>query len=157
VRYFGAVFIFFGGMILHWWWSTYFTMWGLAPHLLLILTVAIAASAGPVVGQCYGFAWGLFLDSVGVHLFGANALVLTIAAWLVGNARRQMDVSSPLSQTMVVGAATLGHLVALAVLGYVFERQTYWPGWTTGLLLPVANALAAPFLFPLVQRTVGEA
>lgn len=143
-------------MALHWWWSTYFTMWGVAPHLLLILTVAIAANTGPVAGQCYGFAWGMFLDSVGVHLFGANALILTVVAFLVGNARRQMDVSSPLSQTMVVALVTVAHLAALCGLGLIFERQAFWAGWTTVLFAPIINALVAPFLFPIVQRTVGE-
>lgn len=156
MKYFGAIFIFFFGMAIHWWWSTYFTIWGLAPHLLLILTVAIAASTGPVAGQCFGFAWGLFLDAVGVHLFGANALVLTAAAYLVGSARRQMDVSSPLSQTMVVALVTFMHMLAVAGLGLVFERQAFWAGWSSMLLLPLINALAAPFVFPIVQRAVGE-
>lgn len=156
MRYVGAVVLFLGGMLCHWWWSTYFTMWGVAPHLLLILTVAIATSSGPVAGQCYGFAWGMFLDSVGVHLFGANALILTVVAYFVGNARRQMDVSSPLSQTMVVAVVTLLHLAALAGLGLLFERQAYWAGWGLALTSPVINALVAPLLFPMIQRTLGE-
>ena len=155
MKYIGAVFLFLAGMALHWWWSTYFTLWGLAPHLLLILTVAIAANGGPVPGQCYGFAWGLFLDAAGVHLFGANALVLTFAAYLVGMARRQMDVSSPLPQSMVVAAITLAHVLALAGLGLLFEGRTFWAGWASALFLPLVNAAAAPLLFPLVRRTVG--
>lgn len=156
MRIIGGAFVFIVGMLLHWWWSTYLTLWGVAPHLLLILTVAISASAGPVAGQCYGFAWGLFLDTVGVHLFGANALVFTVVAYLVGSARRQMDVSSPLSQTMVVAVVTVGHLLGLAMLGLLFERQAFWAGWTAALAAPAVNALAAPFLFPVIQRTVGD-
>lgn len=156
MRVLGAILVFFAGMAVHWSWATYFTLWGLAPHLLLIFTVAISASLGPVVGQCYGFLWGLFLDVVGVHCFGANALVMTVSAYLVGNARRQMDVSSPLSQMMVAGIVTVAYLLALSGVGLVFERQAFWAGWGNWLALPVVNAVAAPFLFPLVQRIVGE-
>lgn len=156
MRYLGAIFIFFLGMVLHWWWCTYFTVWGLAPQLLLILTVSIAATSGPVAGQAYGFAWGLFLDVAGVRLFGANALVLTVSAYAVGNARRQMDVSSPLSQAMVVAVVSLCHLASLAALGYLFERHAFWSGWSTALLTPMVNCVAAPFLFPIVHRAIGE-
>ncbi|MBI4425627.1 MAG: rod shape-determining protein MreD [Elusimicrobia bacterium] len=154
MRYLGAAVVFLLGMALHWWWCTYFTFWGLAPQLLLILTVAIAATSGPVAGQCYGFAWGLVLDVAGVRLFGANALALTVSAYAVGNARRQMDVSSPLSQAMVVAAVSLCHLLSLAALGLLFEHQAFWSGWSTALVTPVVNCVAAPLLFPLVQRAV---
>ncbi|MCX5787008.1 MAG: rod shape-determining protein MreD [Elusimicrobia bacterium] len=151
-----AAFIFVAGMAAHWWWSTYLMVWGLGPHLLIIMTVAIAAERGPIVGQCYGFAWGLFLDTAGVHCFGANALVLTAAAYLVGNTRRQMDVSSPLSQAMMAVVVSWGHLLALALLGMVFERGALWPGWSAGLAVPLLNGLAAPFVFPLVERAWGR-
>ncbi|MBI5200763.1 MAG: rod shape-determining protein MreD [Elusimicrobia bacterium] len=156
MKYLGAVFVFFFGMVLHWWWSTYFTVWGMAPHLLLILTAAISASSGPIAGQCYGFMWGLFLDVIGVHLFGSNALVLTLVGYLVGSIRRQMDVSSPLSQTMLVAAVTLGYLFSLAGLGLGFEHQAYFAGWGNAFFLPLLNALAAPFVFPVVQSVLGD-
>lgn len=157
MRILGPVALFVAGMLVHWWWATYLTVYGLAPHFLLILTVAIAATAGPVRGECYGFAWGLFLDVIGVRLFGANALTLTLVGYFVGNARRQMDVSSPVSQTMVVALVSFAQLGALALLGLIFERTAMWPGWNGALLLPLVNCLAAPFVFPIVQRATGRA
>ena len=156
MRLLGALVVFFAGMVLHWWWSTYLTVHGLAPHLLLILTVAIAASAGPVPGQCYGFFWGLFLDVAGVRLFGANTLALTLVGYLVGTGRRQMDVSSPVSQTMVVALVSVAQLLGLAVIGLVFERTAFWAGWTQAIFVPMMNCLAAPLLFPFVQRSLGR-
>ena len=58
-RIFG-LFVF--AMIAQWWWSTHGTIFGVAPQLLLVLTVAIAARYGPLWGMLLGFFWGLFLD-----------------------------------------------------------------------------------------------
>ena len=156
MRFLIGLCVFVAGMAAHWWLSTYLTVWGVAPHLLVILTVAIAATRGPVTGQCFGFGWGLFLDVAGVHCFGGNALVLTAAAYGVGNLRRQMDVSSPLSQSMMAAVVSWAHLLALAVLGIVFERQALWPGWGAAVAIPVLNVLAAPFLFPVLERAWGR-
>ncbi|MEK9144664.1 MAG: rod shape-determining protein MreD [Elusimicrobiota bacterium] len=144
--------LFLAGMFLEWFWSTYLSFFGLAPAFTLILTVAVASREGPVAGQIYGFLWGLFLDVLSTHIFGAGALALTLAGYLVGNLRRQMDVSSPLSQFMVVGTASLAFHLFLGVTGLVFERQFFWVGWKVFLLGTLYNCLLAPAVFSLVRR-----
>ena len=84
MKYLSGVFVFFLGIFIHWIWSTHFPIWGLFPQVLLILTIAVAARSGPLAGQCYGFAWGLFLDVTSAHVFGANALVFTWTAYSTG-------------------------------------------------------------------------
>ena len=83
----GAIF-FLTAMLIQWWWATHFSLAGLAPQLLLILTVVVAARQGPVRAMCLGFGWGLFLDVLNPALFGANALALTLAGYGTGALRR---------------------------------------------------------------------
>ncbi len=149
-----AVGLFLAGLLAHWWWCTYLPFYGLAPQLLLVLTLAVASQYGPVAGQCYGFFWGLFLDALDVHLFGANALLLTGTAYLVGAGRRQMDMSTPASQAAMTAILSLLYFVALAGLGLVFQRQAFWAGWAALLVIPVYNGLLAPVLFSLAERAL---
>lgn len=151
-----ALGLFAAGLAAEWLWSSYWTVFGLAPCLLLVMTVAIASYAGPVSGQCYGFFWGLFLDVVGVHTFGASALALTLVGYCVGVIRRQMDVSSPASQAMVVGFVSVAYAVFLALAGLVFERRFLWGGWALFVGVPLYNFLVAPPIFFLARKALGQ-
>lgn len=154
MKYLVCSVLFLAGMLAQWAWSTYFSLFGLVPQVLLILTIALSSQEGPVVGMSFGFAWGLFLDTLGAHLFGANALAMTLAAYIVGIGKRQMDVTSPLSQVMVTALLTVACSAFLAAAGLLFEHQSFWVGWLAFLLTPVLNAAAAPFLFVVIARTI---
>lgn len=144
--------LFLGGLLLEWFWSTYLSFFGLAPCIMLILTVAVASREGPVAGQVYGFLWGLSLDVLSVHVFGAGALALTLTGYLVGMLRRQMDVSSPLSQCMVVGTVSLAFHLFVGIMGLIFERQFLWVGAKVFFLATLYNCLLAPVLFAMTRR-----
>jgi len=154
VKYVDAVAGFFLAMVLHWLWSTHLTVFGLAPQFLLISTVVVAGRSGPVAGQCYGFAWGLFLDLLSGHVFGANALCLTLAAYGVGMLRRQMDVGSLPPQAVLVALLTPVYLVFYGLTGTVFEHRFLWAGWKVFLLTPVYNCLALPLGYAFVRKFV---
>ncbi|MFH2203616.1 MAG: rod shape-determining protein MreD [Elusimicrobiota bacterium] len=154
MRYLAGVFVFFVGVLVQWLWSTHFTAWGLSPQVLLILTVAVAARSGPVAGQCYGFAWGLFLDVSSAHVFGANALALTVVGYVIGVLRRQMDVESLAPQILFVIMLTPVYFVFFGVTGLIFEHNFLWAGWVKVLLEPVYNCVLAPLGFAFVRRFV---
>ncbi|MFA6030978.1 MAG: rod shape-determining protein MreD [Elusimicrobiota bacterium] len=143
------------GMAAEWFWSTRLDVWGLAPRLLLLLTVATASQAGPVAGQTYGFFWGLFLDALSAHTFGAGALALTLVGYLVGNLRRQMDVSSPTSQMMVAGVVSTAFWLFVGFAGLVFEHRFLWVGWKLFTLGTLYNVLVAPAAFSAVRRALA--
>lgn len=154
MRYLACVGVFLAGLMAHWLWSTYFTVFGLAPQVLLVLTIAVASRGGPVAGQCFGFAWGVFLDVLGLHVFGAHALGLTLVGYAVGNLRRQMDVNFAAPQLVLVAVLTPAYFLFHALTGLVFEHHFLWPGWKSFLAGPVYNCLLAPLGFDFVRRTV---
>jgi rod shape-determining protein MreD len=155
VRPLRALGIFTLGLVLEWLWSTSWAVFGLSPCLLLVMTVAIAAYSGPVAGQCYGFFWGLFLDVLGAHTFGAGALALTLVGYCVGVIKRQMDVSSPASQVMVVAVVSLAYALFLGLAGLVFERRFLWGGWSLFVGAPLYNCVVAPPVFFFLRKAVG--
>ncbi|MBI4385853.1 MAG: rod shape-determining protein MreD [Elusimicrobia bacterium] len=149
IAYGAAVFL--SGIFLEWICSTHLALLGLAPQVLLILTVSVALLSGPAIGQSFAFGWGLYLDLMSPHLFGANALTLTLIGYWVGVVRRQMDASSPASQAMLAGLVSVLYFILLALIGLAFRGKFFWPGWRFFFLEPFLNALAAPFGFLFVR------
>lgn len=144
-----GVLVFFGAMFLQWWWNTHLAYWGAAPQFLLVLTILLAARRGPVLGMLAGFGWGLYLDVARAELFGASALILTLAAYFVGVARRQIDLRAlgPLAATTFL--FTWGAFVTLGLLGLVFTKSFEWSGWIAVAATPFLNVVAAT-VFALV-------
>ena len=149
-----AIVVFLTGVFVQWLWSTHFPIWGLSPQLLLIMTVAVAARNGAAAGQCYGFAWGLFLDVLSAHVFGAHALGLTLTAYFSGVLRRQVDVASAAPQLILIALLTPAYFLYYGTAGWLFERDFLWSGWVVFLATPLYNCLAAPFAFEFTRRFV---
>lgn len=134
--------LFITAMFVQWWWNTHFAYWGAAPQFLLVLTILIAARRGPVLGMLAGFGWGLYLDVARAELFGASALTLTLAAYFVGVARRQIDLraAGPLAATTFL--FTWAGFIGLGLLGLTFTKSFEWSGWIAILVTPFLNAAA---------------
>lgn len=144
--------LFFGAMLLQWWLSTH--VW--SPLLLLVLTIATSARLGPSAGMTLGFGWGLFLDVLRAHLFGGNALVFTLAAYGTGMARRQIDVVGVGPQSVIVLVMSWIYFVLMGLLGLIFTRAFFWPGWKVAVLTPVYNTVLVPFVFLFWERFLTE-
>jgi rod shape-determining protein MreD len=135
-----------------WWWSHSMSVLGVAPSWLLIATVAVAGIDGPVPAQLLGFGWGLFKDALSVHLFGANALAFGLVAYIVGRGRRMLDLSSPPSQGVFVAILSAAYSLLYGGLGWLFAGTFLWPGFRGLVAVPLANGLAALFVFPYLKR-----
>ena len=138
-----AFMVFIGAMFLQWGWNTHLAYWGAAPQFLLVLTILIAARRGAVLGMLAGFGWGLYLDVARAELFGAGALTLTLTAYFVGVARRQIDLRAfgPLAATTFL--FTWAGFIGLGLLGLTFTKSFEWSGWIAILVTPFLNVGAA--------------
>lgn len=139
--------LFLGAMLAHWFWTADFALAGLAPQILLVLTVAIAARHGPIPAMCLGFAWGLFLDAMSAHLFGANALALAWVGYGTGSVRRQIDVTGLVPQCVVVFGMSWAYFLLTGLLGLVFMKTFLWVGWAAFLIDPLYNCLVTAGVF----------
>ncbi len=140
--------------LVEWWWGSYLSLGGVAPDWLFIATVALAGLYGPIPGQVFGFLWGLALDTLTVRLFGGHALMFSFVGYAVGRSRRQMDLSSPPSQVVMVAFLTVGYALALGLLGRLIDGSFLWPGWKIFIFTPLLNAVAAPFVFAAVEKAL---
>ncbi|MBI4050871.1 MAG: rod shape-determining protein MreD [Elusimicrobia bacterium] len=150
MRFIFWIFFFVGAAMFQWWWSSYLSIRGVAPQCLLIFTVALAIHCGPISGQVLGFLWGLFLDMLGMHLFGAHALILSWIGYGVGRFRRQVDVTDMVPQALMIWILSLTYLLLYNLLGFLFAREFFWWGWKIFLFVPFFNVLVAPFVFYFV-------
>ncbi len=155
MKYLTGIFVFFAGLMIHWLLSSYFAVWGLVPHVLLVLTICVSVKSGSVVGQCYGFAWGLFLDVASAHVFGANALAFTLTGYMIGTLRKQMDVESLAPCLLFVLIWTPMYFVFYATAGWVFERVFLWAEWKKFFIEPFYNCLVAPFCLAFVRKFIN--
>lgn len=141
------LFVFPAAMAAQWWWSTHGTIGGVAPQLLLVMTVAVSARYGPVRGMILGFFWGLFLDILAARLVGGNALAFTLVAYGTGSLRRQVDLLGFGPQCLVVAGVTIGYFGFMGLLGLVFLRSFLWVGFVPFLVSPFYNCIVAAALY----------
>lgn len=136
-------------MLVQWWWTTHLSLSGVAPQILLVMTVAVAARYGSSWAMSCGFFWGLFLDVMSPRLFGANALALTLIGYGTGSVRRQLDVAGFGPQCLLVMALSWAYYIFLGLLGRVFDpsKTFLWVGWPLFLVGPFFNALVTFVLF----------
>lgn len=141
--------VFVAATAAQWWWSTHLSIYGVAPQVLLVMTVAVAARYGSNWAMSCGFFWGLFLDVLSPRLFGGNALALTLVGYGTGSVRRQLDVAGLGPQCLLVFATTLIYYLFFGLLGRIFDpsKTFLWVGWPLFLTGPFYNSLVTVFLY----------
>jgi rod shape-determining protein MreD len=149
--------VFVLAMAAQWWWSTHGAIAGVAPQLLLVLTVAVAARYGPLYAMTLGFFWGLFGDVLAARLVGANALALTLVAYVTGSLRRQVDLLGLAPQMLLIAGLTLGYFVFMGLMGLVFLRSFLWVGWPSFVVDPFYNCFVAVLVYGFFEAFMEPA
>ena len=136
------------GLVLQFGWSQYFSLWGLAPNLILIFVVFSAHNDGPFVGQWMGFLWGLSWDSMSVSMFGSRAFTLMVIGYLAGKLSGQLDETKATSQGLIALVASVFYTLLLWAVFQVFspDQVSMRPNYIT-ILQPFYNVLLAPVVF----------
>ena len=155
-EYARLIVLFFAAMLAQWWWTSHGAIAGLAPQLLLVLTVAVAARYGATRAMFLGFFWGLFLDVLAARLVGANALAFTLAAYGTGSVRRQVDLLGAGPQMVMVYVVSVIYFLLMGLFGLVFLKTFLWVGWPQFLLDPVYNCLVVLGVLLLWEPFMGS-
>ncbi len=135
--------------------TRYFSLFGVAPNLLLIFVVGIGFMLGPVTGETMGFVWGLMADSLGVNLFGLHSLVLTLAGYISGKLRRRVDAERPAPQIVIACMATLFSAILASMAYSLTEESEGRIGIYSLILQMVLNGLMASACFWIMNRWIG--
>ena len=84
-----------------------FTMFGVRPDMVLILTFLIAVSLGGDKGATAGFALGLIQDCLSSSIFGINAFSKGVVGFIFGNLREKIFFDNFFSRLIFVVLAAL--------------------------------------------------
>lgn len=122
-RFFFTIFTLIIGMFVQFVLMRYLSIYGAAPQLLLLSVVAFGFLCGPVMGEAFGFMWGLITDAMGVSLFGLNAFVLTLAGYLAGSLRRRVASERTTGQFVIAVVATLYYWVISGLICSLFDES----------------------------------
>jgi rod shape-determining protein MreD len=129
---------------------------GASPDITPLVVAAVALWGGSVAGAITGFCVGLLIDLALGQNVGSSSLVLSAVGYAVGRFGELRDPAHGLIAIPVGAAATLGYLVAFAVVSFMLELEASVSALVLRNLLvtTLLNVLLAVPLFGLVKRVV---
>lgn len=134
-------------------------IWGAGVMLGLVLTIAVAFSAGSNAGAIFGFVLGLLFDLflTGTPL-GLSALSYTVAGYAIGSFERSMLRQGPFVAPIIAAAGTAIGMLVFVSVGALLGSEAFLQLRTVGVVIVTvtANAVVAPLVFPVVQWAMGE-
>lgn len=132
-----------------------FSLGGIIPNLLLILTSAYGLIRGEQSGLVIGFCCGLLLDVLSGSFLGFYALLMMYIGFMNGKLNRAYypeDYKLPIA-LIVVSDLTYG--LICYVLLFLLRGKFYFLYYLIHIILPevVYTVVAAIFLYPLILFT----
>jgi rod shape-determining protein MreD len=153
-----SVFFYFatllGGFFLELLVGRYLSLFGVGPDLLLLMVIAMGFALGPVIGELFGFGWGLLADTVGVTLFGSHCFILTLLGYAAGKLRRRMDTERPGPQVVIACLSTLLSASLLSFIRSFLEEGSDKIGLGYLLIAVMLNGLLASGVFWIAERWI---
>lgn len=133
-----------------------FRLFGVAPDLVMLVTILSALRLRDEAVLLMGFAGGLAMDSLALGALGLRALVYTLVAYLALRTRQRADVG-PISVALWAGALSGVGVVLLFLVGSIFNQTPLSVGVAlrTVLLVPVINFALALVVAPVTSRLLG--
>ncbi|MBN1824153.1 MAG: rod shape-determining protein MreD [Endomicrobiales bacterium] len=140
--------VFICGIVLQFGIVRYFSLYGVAPDVLLVSLIFISLVKGPLTGQLMGFFWGLAWDVIGIDLFGSHAFLYTTIGYFTGLLSHKWNESKLSSQMILTFTVSLFFLAGRHFLYKIFAPSEFGLHLNYILILqPVYNTVIAPLVF----------
>ena len=148
MKLFGNIFVFiFVGMV-YWLFANNFSFLSIAPNILFTSAVSLAILLSPITALTFCFFWGLYVDMMGVHAFGAYALIYTLICYAVHISKKRFDFDMPIPQIILVFGLSVLAFLCHQLLSLIFTDIN--PLQLKSLFIEsVVNALLIPFVFAI--------
>jgi rod shape-determining protein MreD len=126
-------------------------VFGAAPDLCLLATVAVAYEDGPDTGAMFGFFSGLATDLFLASPLGVSALTFAIIGYLVGVFQSGLLRPSGWVAPMLGGLAGLAGGALFVVVASIAGEDGLLNGHSVKIIVVAAiyDALLAPLIFPI--------
>jgi rod shape-determining protein MreD len=119
------------------------SLFGVPADLSPLLVASVGFLCGSVTGATFGFALGLFVDTVLLQTLGVTSLVFTGVGYGAGRVRELRDPAHTLAPVIVGAAAT-----AIAAIGFSLLQ------FLLGVEAPVSLLLLRQILMTVVLNTL---
>jgi rod shape-determining protein MreD len=94
-------------------------LFGVNADLLPLVLAAVGLLTGSVIGACFGFAAGLFLDFALVETLGLSSLVYVLVGYAAGRVRELRDPQAALAPMALGAAATAGATLGVSLMQFL--------------------------------------
>ncbi|GAB1429676.1 hypothetical protein MASR2M18_05080 [Ignavibacteria bacterium] len=134
---------------------------GVAPDLLLLLTIWIAVSEGRMPGMTVGFLSGILLDVISDDVLGTNALAKTMAGFIAGYFYSEKNSKTLPANYAFLGVTALSSFLHNCVYFFFYVRPTEINYFEFFLKYGLASTLYTTVagIFPMLfkrQQQVGR-
>jgi rod shape-determining protein MreD len=126
-----------------------------AVDLVMVATVYVALTAGPVAGMMAGTVGGLIQDALSSGIIGIGGLAKTIVGFLAGVIGTQFIVANSLPRFVVFLAATVVHAVVFMGLYVVLGLRQFGTPYTQVAGQALGNAFVGVIAFQIVELLPG--
>jgi rod shape-determining protein MreD len=118
---------------------------------ILIAVLHYGLRNGPWTGETLGFIWGIFIDAASLGLLGIHAILYTLAGYSAGMFRRQLDASKIWTQAIFTWMVSMVYFALYMLVDRFFSMTEGTFQWAF-LTVPIINAVAAPFIFRVLDQ-----
>ena len=127
---------------------------GANADLAPLLTMSVGLLCGSLLGGCFGFGVGLFVDDVLLQTLGVSSLVLLAVGYGSGRIREARDPEGTFVPLAVGAAATFVFSVGFALMHFLLgvDAPVSWALLRDTLTTLVINTLLALPVYALVRR-----
>jgi rod shape-determining protein MreD len=119
------------------------TVFGVSADLTPLLVGSVGFLAGSMVGACFGFGLGLFMDTASLETLGLESLLYTVVGYGAGRIRELRDPAHGLAPVAVGAAATAGATIGFTLMQFLL-----------GVAAPVSYLLAREILMTILLNTL---
>lgn len=97
---------------------------GIAPDLLLLLSIWIGVAEGRTAGMIGGFMSGVLLDLISDDVMGTNALAKTIAGFVAGYFYSESSSKKTLASFKLLGVIALSSFIHNCIYFFFYVKPT---------------------------------
>jgi rod shape-determining protein MreD len=134
-------------------------LFGVNADLMPLVVGAVGLMTGSIVGACFGFVAGLFVDFALVETLGLSSLVYVVVGYSAGRVRELRDPQAALAPMALGAAATGGATIGFSLMEFLLgvDAPVSWLLIREIAATVLLNTLIALPVFGIVRRWLEPA
>jgi rod shape-determining protein MreD len=134
-------------------------LFGVNADLMPLVVAAVGLMTGSIVGACFGFVAGLFVDFALVETLGLSSLVYVVVGYAAGRVRELRDPQAALAPMGLGAAATAAATIGFSIMEFLLgvDAPVSWLLIREIVATILLNTLIALPVFGVTARWLAPA